>query len=430
MGVKRSSRACNDWKICAEVFVGFILIWAATNSFAATNPVDVAAINRLFAALGSPQLPGWVQSGGDPCLEAWQGVQCNASDIITIILNGANLGGELGDSLSEFASITVLDLSNNHIGGSIPPNLPVTLKNLFLSANQFSGSIPSSVATLTLLTDMSMNNNLLSGEIPNAFESLTGLINLDLSTNNLSGQLPPTLENLSLLTTLNIENNLFSGTIPDKMLQGITNFRKDGNPCNTTTPVSPPTSSVTPPPSILVPGAPPPPPSQSQHRPGKQDGPSTLSGSRYPNPNPDPKDHPDHPDHPDHVDHVDHPDHPDHADHPDHLGHPDHADHPDHPDQADHPDPWARLVTRLVSRLVTPTCHVAAINRLFAALGLPQLPGWVQNGGDPCLEAWQGVQCNASDIITIILNGANLGGELGDSLGDFASITVLGFKPK
>ena len=40
MGVKRSSRACNDWKICAEVFVGFILIWAATNSFAATNPVD------------------------------------------------------------------------------------------------------------------------------------------------------------------------------------------------------------------------------------------------------------------------------------------------------------------------------------------------------------------------------------------------------
>ncbi|TXG55229.1 hypothetical protein EZV62_020485 [Acer yangbiense] len=258
MGVKRSSRACNDWKICAEVFVGFILIWAATNSFAATNPVDVAAINRLFAALGLPQLPGWVQSGGDPCLEAWQGVQCNASDIITIILNGANLGGELGDSLGDFASITVF----------------------FLSANQFSGSIPSSVATLTLLTDMSLNSNLLSGEIPDAFRSLTGLINLDLSSNNLSGQLPPTLENLSLLTTLNIENNQFSGTIPDKMLQSITNFGKDGNPFNTTAPVSPPTSSVTPPPSILVPGVPPPPPSQSQHRPGKQaDGPSTSEES-------------------------------------------------------------------------------------------------------------------------------------------------------
>lgn len=27
-------------------------------------------------ALGSPPIPGWVASGGDPCGEAWQGVQC------------------------------------------------------------------------------------------------------------------------------------------------------------------------------------------------------------------------------------------------------------------------------------------------------------------------------------------------------------------
>ncbi|KAK1568164.1 hypothetical protein Q3G72_021329 [Acer saccharum] len=102
MGVKRSSRACNDWKICAEVFVGIILIWAATNSFAVTNPVDGNSV--------------------------WLLRNCEKLKI----LNGANLGGELGDSLGDFASITVF----------------------FLSANQFSGSIPSSVATLTLLTDM------------------------------------------------------------------------------------------------------------------------------------------------------------------------------------------------------------------------------------------------------------------------------------
>lgn len=41
--------------------------------------VSVAAINRLYAALGSPALPGWVSSAGDPCGEAWQGVQCNGS---------------------------------------------------------------------------------------------------------------------------------------------------------------------------------------------------------------------------------------------------------------------------------------------------------------------------------------------------------------
>lgn len=47
----------------------------------------VAAINSLYAALGSPVLPGWVASAGDPCGESWQGVQCNASDIITMYGN-------------------------------------------------------------------------------------------------------------------------------------------------------------------------------------------------------------------------------------------------------------------------------------------------------------------------------------------------------
>lgn len=47
------------------------------------NSVEaVAAINNLYVALGSPILPGWVTTGGDPCGEAWQGVVCNNTDII------------------------------------------------------------------------------------------------------------------------------------------------------------------------------------------------------------------------------------------------------------------------------------------------------------------------------------------------------------
>ena len=44
----------------------------------------MAAINTLHAALGSPQLPGWVPSGGDPCGKRWQGVQCTGSDIVAM----------------------------------------------------------------------------------------------------------------------------------------------------------------------------------------------------------------------------------------------------------------------------------------------------------------------------------------------------------
>ncbi|KAG6657922.1 protein STRUBBELIG-RECEPTOR FAMILY 3-like isoform X2 [Carya illinoinensis] len=270
VGGKRSAMKSKDLKISALVLVWFLWIWEAPVSRGETNPSDVAAINNLYVAMGSPLLPGWVATGGDPCGEAWQGVVCTNTDIMGIVLNGANLGGELGGNLRLFASIKAIDLSNNHIGGSIPTTLPSTMQNFFLSANQFSGSIPSSLSSLTQLSAMSLNDNHLSGEIPDAFQSLTGLINLDLSSNNLSGELPPSLETLSSLTTLrlqsnqlsgtldvlqdlplrdlNIENNQFSGPIPEKLLS-IPNFRKDGNPFNTTAPpVTPPTSPLKPPP--------------------------------------------------------------------------------------------------------------------------------------------------------------------------------------
>lgn len=43
----------------------------------------VAALRSLYVALESPVLPGWVASGGDPCGEAWQGVQCDGGTTIS-----------------------------------------------------------------------------------------------------------------------------------------------------------------------------------------------------------------------------------------------------------------------------------------------------------------------------------------------------------
>jgi hypothetical protein len=41
----------------------------------------VDAVNKLYVSLGSPDLHGWAASGGDPCEEAWQGVQCIGPNI-------------------------------------------------------------------------------------------------------------------------------------------------------------------------------------------------------------------------------------------------------------------------------------------------------------------------------------------------------------
>lgn len=230
-----------------------------------TDPRDVFAINSLYAALGSPPLPGWIPLGGDPCVEAWQGVLCVNSNVTEISLNNANLGGELGTNLDSFSAIISINLSGNRIGGTIPANLPPTMKTLFLNDNQFTGSIPD-LSVLSQLTDLSLSKNNLTGVLPDSFQQLPGLINLDLSENNISGPLPPSMGNLSSLTTLhlqdneltgpldviqnlpltelNIENNLFSGPIPPRLLT-IPNFRSTGNPFNTSVLPSPPAASPT-----------------------------------------------------------------------------------------------------------------------------------------------------------------------------------------
>ncbi|XAR66417.1 Non-specific serine/threonine protein kinase [Bertholletia excelsa] len=253
------------------IFIGLMAAFSVPICRGTTDPRDVFAINILYAALGFPPLPGWLPFGGDPCSEGWQGVQCVNANITEIVLNGVNLGGELGDGLGHFVSIIQIDMSNNHIGGSIPSNLPITIRSLFLSGNKFSGSVPNTLSSLGQLSDLFLNDNQLSGEIPDAFQQLTGLINLDLSGNHLSGNLPPSMGNLSSLTTLhlqnnrligtldvlqdlplkdlNVENNLFSGPIPEKLLN-VPNFRRSGNPFNTTVLPSPPTFPPLQPPAL------------------------------------------------------------------------------------------------------------------------------------------------------------------------------------
>uniref|UniRef100_A0A0D9WSV6 Protein kinase domain-containing protein n=1 Tax=Leersia perrieri TaxID=77586 RepID=A0A0D9WSV6_9ORYZ len=213
----------------ALVVVAAALAVAPRLARADTVAADVSAINGLYISLGSPKLPGWSGTGGDPCSELWQGVVCTGTSITSVTMNAANLGGQLS-SLGNFTSIVTINLSNNKIGGTIPEDLPVTLQHLFLSANQITGSIPNSLAKLKNLADMSLNDNQLNGELPDAFGSLSGLVNLHMQGNRLSGTLN-VLQDLPL-KDLNIENNLFSGPVPPK-LQSIPNFKKDGNPFNT-----------------------------------------------------------------------------------------------------------------------------------------------------------------------------------------------------
>ncbi|KAM3296210.1 hypothetical protein ACQJBY_038518 [Aegilops geniculata] len=157
-----------------------------------TNRQDVDAVNELYASLGSPDLRGWAASGGDPCEEAWQGVQCLGSNITEIVLKGVGLEGKLSEALGKLTAITRLDLSSNNLGGELPE----------------------SMATLKSLSALHVQNNRLTGTL------------------DVLRDLP--------LKDLNVENNRFAGSISEKMFN-IPNFLRNGNHFTIPIPGSSPT---------------------------------------------------------------------------------------------------------------------------------------------------------------------------------------------
>ncbi|KAI4312145.1 hypothetical protein MLD38_036988 [Melastoma candidum] len=236
-----SWRSLGMW---AKVLLVVLVAFEATLCSGETDARDVAAINSLYVLLGFPPLKGWILIGGDPCGDNWQGVECVIRNITALNLSGANLGGELGDSL-DFRSLMSMDFSNNFLSGSIPSSLPSTLLHMSLANNHFTKEIPDVFEELSSLITLDLSSNNLTGPLPPSFRNLSSLNTLHLENNELIGTLDP-LENLPLID-LNVENNLFSGPIPPELLT-IPNFKKDGNPFNTTVLPSPPS-----PPPLLSP---------------------------------------------------------------------------------------------------------------------------------------------------------------------------------
>ncbi|KAK4256727.1 hypothetical protein QN277_006414 [Acacia crassicarpa] len=174
-------------------------------------------------------------------------------------LNGPFFGG---DSIALFRNLQVLDLGHNQISGELPsfgslPSLRVlrldsnllygsipeelletsmSLEELDLSANGFTGSIPS--INSTSLNILNLSSNGLSGSLPTPLRKCTvmdlsrnmldGDVSvmrnweatfevLDLSSNRLSGSFPNLTNQFEGLTTLSLRNNSLGGTLPPNL---------------------------------------------------------------------------------------------------------------------------------------------------------------------------------------------------------------------
>uniref|UniRef100_A0A6N2L3F4 Leucine-rich repeat-containing N-terminal plant-type domain-containing protein n=2 Tax=Salix viminalis TaxID=40686 RepID=A0A6N2L3F4_SALVM len=87
---------------------------------------------------------------------------------------------------------------------------------LNLTSMGISGSVPSSLANLTAVTQIWLGGNKLTGSIPN-LSTLKGLQTLHLGNNKLEGTIPQSLGQLEQLRELFLQNNNLDGRIPDSL---------------------------------------------------------------------------------------------------------------------------------------------------------------------------------------------------------------------
>jgi len=172
----------------------------------------------LYYSMGGD---GWIAStnfltGVDEC--EWFGLSCNGDgSIYNIDLDDNNLTGTIPPEIRDLQMLEgiVLDGDQNNLGGSLPETIGglLHLKLLDIDKNNLSGSIPESLYDLQKLEVLDLNDNNLNGSLSNKIGNMTSLYFVQLQGNSFSGSVPVTLKKLVNLETLTLDNNNFEGVI-------------------------------------------------------------------------------------------------------------------------------------------------------------------------------------------------------------------------
>jgi hypothetical protein len=154
-----------------------------------TVVVEAQALLDLYTSTGGDdwtRKDGW---GSNKPLKDWYGVGTNVNGHVTHInLAGNNLKGALPDELgSQLQSLTHLDLSVNVLTGTLTSSLAVAsgLSQLRLQNNQLNGPVFEDISKLEKLSALWLGGNALTGALPvDALSQMSSLRFLDLTENS------------------------------------------------------------------------------------------------------------------------------------------------------------------------------------------------------------------------------------------------------
>jgi len=182
------------------------VLFASMNNLTGSIPYSLGSSSPLtYVILSNNSL-----NGGIPPLLA------NSSSLQVLDLEGNYLTGEIPPALFSSSTLKIINLARNQFLGSISPFSRFSqLEMLYLSHNNLSGSIPSSLGNCSFLWSLLLASNNLQNSIPWSLSRIPHLQELDLTYNNLSGTVPVSLYNISTLTYLGMGTNGLVGDIPE-----------------------------------------------------------------------------------------------------------------------------------------------------------------------------------------------------------------------
>ncbi|CAB9520775.1 LRR receptor-like serine threonine-protein kinase [Seminavis robusta] len=142
------------------------------------------------------------------------------SELEFLQLSDWYLNGTIPDELGKLTKLSLLDLSKNGISGNFPSFLSKfdNLGYLNIHANHFEGKLPPHlIAQLPKLQKLYISENQFFGSIPTEVGLVSSLKKLEMQNTNLSGTLPSELLALENLTSLVVANTSLSGSIPEQL---------------------------------------------------------------------------------------------------------------------------------------------------------------------------------------------------------------------
>ncbi|KAL3820090.1 hypothetical protein ACJIZ3_005995 [Penstemon smallii] len=144
----------------------------------------------------------------------------NLSFLTVLRIANNSLNGIIPDEIGSLRRLRRVHMSYNQLSGEIPLSFGLLTKLEFLGieGNHLTGTIPWNIFNISSLQSIGFTGNKLYGTLPNDMcYHLPKLEGLYLSRNQLSGDIPTSLSACSQLNTLALYYNNFTGAIPMRM---------------------------------------------------------------------------------------------------------------------------------------------------------------------------------------------------------------------